>query len=384
MNYLNNNPIIIGIDHGYGNIKTAHTCFPTGVTAHDKEPTFKNDLLIYEGGYYTIGEGHKEFAAEKMMDGDYYLLTLAAIGRELRIRHVTSARVHIAAGLPLTWVSEQKDAFRAYLLQNDSVDFTFRGADYHVEFAGADIFPQGFAAVAGNLGQFRGTNMLCDIGNGTMNVMYINERRPVLSRCYTEKFGTHQCMLAVRESVLRQFGKTLDDATIERVLRKGTADIGERYLTAIRETAAEYVAGIFRRLREHEYDPELMRLHVVGGGSCLVRNFGEYEKGRVSFYDDICATAKGYESRAVVTAVNAFFDRQERLASDPYLETREKEEAFLQRVLDTIREGLRESGADGLVSLAALLRSTEPARTPDAAPCAEEDLDAAMEFVNSL
>ena len=103
MNYLNNNPIIIGIDHGYGNIKTAHTCFPTGVTAHDKEPTFKNDLLIYEGGYYTIGEGHKEFAAEKMMDGDYYLLTLAAIGRELRIRHVTSARVQIAAGLPLTW-----------------------------------------------------------------------------------------------------------------------------------------------------------------------------------------------------------------------------------------------------------------------------------------
>ena len=89
-------------------------------------------------------------------------------------------------------------------------------------------------------------------------------------------------------------------------------------------------------------------------------------------------------SRAVVAAVNAFFDRQERLASDPYLETREKEEAFLQRVLDTIREGLRESGADGLGSLAALLRSTEPARTPDAAPCAEEDLDAAMEFVNSL
>lgn len=89
-------------------------------------------------------------------------------------------------------------------------------------------------------------------------------------------------------------------------------------------------------------------------------------------------------SRAVVAAVNAFFDRQERLASDPYLETREKEEAFLQRVLDTIREGLRESGADGLGSLAALLRSTEPARTPDAAPGVEEDLDAAMEFVNSL
>ena len=292
---LNNNPIIIGIDHGYGNIKTAHTCFRTGVTVHDREPTFKNDLLIFNGKYYTIGEGHKEFAADKMTDGDYYILTLAAIGRELNIRKITSARIHLAAGLPLTWVSEQKDAFRAYLLQKEIADFTFRDVDYHVEFAGADIFPQGFAAVAANLRDFTGTNMLCDIGNGTMNVMYINERRPVPDKCYTEKFGTHQCMLAVRESVLRQFGKVLDDATIERVLRHGKADIADRYLTAIRETAAEYVSGIFRRLREHEYDPELMKLHVVGGGSCLVKNFGDYEKSRVIFNDDICATAKGYE-----------------------------------------------------------------------------------------
>lgn len=46
----NSKPVIIGIDHGYGNIKTAHTCFKTGVSAYDKEPTFKSNLLIYEGG----------------------------------------------------------------------------------------------------------------------------------------------------------------------------------------------------------------------------------------------------------------------------------------------------------------------------------------------
>jgi hypothetical protein len=35
-------------------------------------------------------------------------------------------------------------------------------------------------------------------------------------------------------------------------------------------------------------------------------------------------------SRAVVAAVNDYFDRHERLAVDPYLETREKEDAFLR------------------------------------------------------
>lgn len=37
-------------------------------------------------------------------------------------------------------------------------------------------------------------------------------------------------------------------------------------------------------------------------------------------------------SRAVVASLNDFFLRQERLADNPYLETREKEDAFLMRV----------------------------------------------------
>lgn len=38
-----------------------------------------------------------------------------------------------------------------------------------------------------------------------------------------------------------------------------------------------------------------MRLYVVGGGSCILKNFGNYDKDRVITNDDICATAKGYE-----------------------------------------------------------------------------------------
>ena len=297
MSFINNQgtPIIIGIDHGYGNIKTAHCVFQTGVAVYDKEPTFKSNLLVYDGTYYIIGEEHKEFSADKMLDKDYYILTLAAIARELAIRKLTTATVRLAVGLPLTWVSEQKAAFQAYLMQNEAVTFSFKGVDYDVTFAGVDVFPQGFAAVADRLRDFKGTNMLCDIGNGTMNVMYIIERRPQEKLCFTEKYGTHQCMLAVRETLMKRYGAKVDDSVIERVIRHGTADISDRYLIAIRETATEYVAGIFRRLREHEYDPEIMRLFVVGGGCCLIKNFGQYEANRVTICDDICATVKGYE-----------------------------------------------------------------------------------------
>ena len=154
--------IIIGIDSGYGNIKTANCCFPASVSAYDKEPVFKENLLVFEGKFYLIGEGHKEFLADKTKDLDYYVLALAAIARELNIRKMTCGKIRIAAGLPLTWVSGQRNEFRNYLMQNRIVDFSFRNISYHVEIVGVDVFPQGFAAVADRLSDFRGVNMICD------------------------------------------------------------------------------------------------------------------------------------------------------------------------------------------------------------------------------
>ena len=84
-------------------------------------------------------------------------------------------------------------------------------------------------------------------------------------------------------------------------------------------------------------------------------------------------------SDAIIAAVNGFFDREQRLADDPYLETREKEDAFLQRVLDTVQCGAQ---ANPLNGLAALLQSTAPPARENAA--VQNDLDTAMDFINGL
>ena len=123
---------IIGIDNGYGNIKTANCCFPAGLTSHDTEPVFKDDLLVYGERYHLIGTGHKEFTADKTGDEDYYILTLAAIARELNVYGLTSAKVRLAVGLPLTWVSQQREDFKAYLMRSREVGFIFRGKTYRV------------------------------------------------------------------------------------------------------------------------------------------------------------------------------------------------------------------------------------------------------------
>ena len=89
-------------------------------------------------------------------------------------------------------------------------------------------------------------------------------------------------------------------------------------------------------------------------------------------------------SRAVVAALNDYFGRQERLADDPYLETREKEDAFLLRVQETIERSLQASSTDSISGLAALLHSVQPVAAPAQSDDAEDDLDTALDFINSL
>ena len=48
-------------------------------------------------------------------------------------------------------------------------------------------------------------------------------------------------------------------------------------------------------------------------------------------------------TRAVVVALNDYFSREYRNEADPYLETREKEDVFLERVETAIRDGVKES-----------------------------------------
>lgn len=90
---------------------------------------------------------------------------------------------------------------------------------------------------------------------------------------------------------------------------------------------------------------------------------------------------------AIITAVNAYFSRQEQLESDPYLETREKEDAFLQRVIDTIQSAQQPTPAPGLAALLQLLQGTQAAPSAPAKEVAANnstDWDAALDFVGSF
>ena len=89
-------------------------------------------------------------------------------------------------------------------------------------------------------------------------------------------------------------------------------------------------------------------------------------------------------SKAIATAINDSFGRQQRLAADPYLETREKEDAFLARIAQTIESRLQAAPS----SLSAMLQLVQGQPLAQQAmvdsETNDEDISAALDFIDSF
>ena len=96
----NQTPIVIGIDHGYGNIKTASSCFRTNVKAYDTEPTFTSKA---EFGSYTklVSRAVNEFFERRLrIKDDPYFETREK--EDAFIARVLDAVRHSAPSLPVS------------------------------------------------------------------------------------------------------------------------------------------------------------------------------------------------------------------------------------------------------------------------------------------
>ena len=112
---MNNKLEVIGIDHGWSMMKTISQVFVTGVKEITTTPALFGDVLEYEGKFYKVGTVRQEVKDTKVEDDSFYLLTLAAVAKELKRRGLAEAKVFLAVGLPLTRFGAEKNDFIKYL-----------------------------------------------------------------------------------------------------------------------------------------------------------------------------------------------------------------------------------------------------------------------------
>ena len=174
--------IIFGIDHGNGNMKGENVCFPCGLVRYVSEPgRFMNeDILEYQGTYYTLSDTKMPFKADKTVDDDYFILTLYALAMEARNKGITltGKDVVLGVGLPPADYGQQATSFKKYFLDHAKHGISFKMNGKSVNFYLKDVFvsPQNFAAVmcfkASLLKKYRTVNCI-DIGDGTVDLLVI-------------------------------------------------------------------------------------------------------------------------------------------------------------------------------------------------------------------
>ena len=97
--------LTIGVDHGYAAMKSAHFSFPTGLVEYDHEPYTQQNVLEYGGKFYVVGSGRQPLQKDKTLTEDYYILTLAAVAKELACRKAACFKLYISLSMSVFWAS---------------------------------------------------------------------------------------------------------------------------------------------------------------------------------------------------------------------------------------------------------------------------------------
>ena len=202
--HMNNKLEVIGIDHGWSMMKTISQVFVTGVKEITTTPALFGDVLEYEGKFYKVGTVRQEVKDTKVEDDSFYLLTLAAVAKELKRRGLAEAKVFLAVGLPLTRFGAEKNDFIKYLTKNKRVSFKYENESYHIEIDDVAVFPQCYAAVVDKIPTMAKKTLIVDIGSWTIDIMPVINKSPDESKCVTIPKGLITCMRSINEQCVRQ------------------------------------------------------------------------------------------------------------------------------------------------------------------------------------
>lgn len=292
--------IPIGLDHGFSSMKSTHFSFPTGLVEYEHEPYTQKDVLEYGGKYYVVGSGRQPLQKDKTATEDYYLLTLAAIAKELACRGCdTTASIHLAAGLPLTSFGRDKKSFRDYLYRNGKpVSFRYEGIPYTVTISEVSLFPQGYAAVLTQQELLDEPSVIvADIGGWTVDLMRLDNRIPNAATCRSLELGMIRCLDEISEQIRRALGLSMTAAQIESILQGGVSSVDGRAREIIQREAGAYVHRLLSAIAESGLDIRAMPTIFLGGGASLMKRHVQAGDGlfRPIILDDVSLNAKGYE-----------------------------------------------------------------------------------------
>jgi len=294
--------ITLGVDHGYKNMKTANSIFPTKLGQLQTVPDDKSGILQLDNKIYTENGEYVSFVnnSDKVSNNNFYILTVFAIAKELKMKNLDGAVINLAAGLPQKWFDSQKDTFKDYLMKHSELHFKYEEKTYHVYFNDCKVFTQGYAAFVtlNRIDEYLNKNVvICDIGGGTVDIITVNKGKIDYANSKIDQKATIWLINSIIETAEAKLYEVIpEDYIIEYMLNgSAKADPTNKYETLMQQELINYCEMIFNRLKEFRINVNITPVIFVGGGATVIQNFGSYNPSMTEFITEINANAKGYE-----------------------------------------------------------------------------------------
>lgn len=176
--------MLIAIDHGNYAIKTPSFSFVSGLAEHTVRPPMSDELMEYEGRYWTLTGKRLSYMRDKTQDDRFFVLSLFAIAKELESTrgYTPVQQIDLAVGLPPEHYGVLKDKFAAYFKRNGVIRFVYNERPYSILINSVRVFPQAYAAVVPESSKVVHTLrvFVIDIGGYTTDVLLLRNGKPDL------------------------------------------------------------------------------------------------------------------------------------------------------------------------------------------------------------
>ena len=293
--------MLISIDHGNFAIKSVHDSFIAGLAEHTVKPPMTDEILEYDGRYWTLSGRRLSYMRDKTRDERYFILTLIAIAREMEAtgRYMPFEHVQLAVGLPPEHFGVLKDKFAKYFKRDSVINFVYKEKAYSILIDQVFVYPQAYAAVVP-----QGTNIvntprvfIVDIGGYTTDVLLLKHSKLDYQYCRSLETG----IITMNNEIIRKVNSLhdmrIEDEHISDVLTDKETILPEDVKKTILAATKIHANDILNQLRELQVDLRSNPAIFVGGGSILLRPFLENSPlvAKSSFVDSPNANAIGYE-----------------------------------------------------------------------------------------
>lgn len=298
---------IIGIDNGNANTKTLSHTFVSGIRSHGQViPTFRDNLIYYQGTYYSLTNQRITYQRNKTSAPDTFLLSLFGIAKELvdrGYREGSVEQIALGVGLPPQHYGSLKQRFTQYFEEKGHhVSYTYIHGDFsidiEIEIVHVGVYPQAYAALVASdspVSEYA-QYYIVDIGGYTVDVLLMDDYRPDTSTCLSLDQGIIIQVGDLVGMLSSEYDISLSPRQVELVLQKKKTGLPQETVNLIMDKAESQTMALLNRLNELGIRLDSTPVLFTGGGAMLLQEF--IRKGKfvqMDLIENIGANAEGYE-----------------------------------------------------------------------------------------